>query len=275
VYVLLCIAKEDYNGVMTIPDSDIQTIFLEELNIFKNEVYIVIKSLYTELAIGAIATNDSKVMSALNTSPTFWNAVLGSLQQSTFITLGRIFEVDASKHTLNTLMNIASTNIDLFSKEAFSQRWKIDRTSLHDYLPEYLEKSYFPSVEEFRQFSKYVSKQKAFYKKTYAPIRIHFAHKMYVSNSDVQVLFDKVNIPELESFCVRLYGIYDVLWNLYHNARGPLLPLKSHVFSTEDILKQEIDPFRPGNLNKQLLHEVKDALLLLKMGHHMKLGDII
>ena len=99
--------------------------FLDELNIFRNEVESALKSLYAELAIHQIASGDKKVLKALNLSPTFWNTVLNGLQHSTFIILGRILDNDG-KHTIRTLLKVTIANKNIFTEESFKNRFLKD-----------------------------------------------------------------------------------------------------------------------------------------------------
>lgn len=245
--------------------------FLEELNVFRNEVLYALKFLYTELAIHEIASKDKKVLRALNYSPTFWNTVLSSLQNSTFITLGRIFD-NNGKNSINTLFRFCDKNKDIFTEQSFVCRWKksSDRSQIDHWLPEYLKTLYIPKDSDFKNLGKFIEKQKKLYKQIYRPIRDQFGHKIYNKNEEVKVLFDKVQIKELEKFCVTLYGIHQALWQLYHNGRGPFLPIKYGKYSTKNILKTKFEPYTPKPVNAQFIEEAERALDLFKIGREKK-----
>lgn len=245
--------------------------FLEELNIYRNEVMLVSKFLYTELAIRNIANKNKKILSALNYSPTFWNTILSALQNSTFITFGRIF-VNNGKNSISTLFKVTQKNINLFTKESFASRWvkNQDRNKIDHWLPEYLKKVYVPKDNNLVDFGKFIEKQKKIYKQIYRPVRDQFGHKIYNKNEDVKVLFDKIQINELEKFCVRLEGIHEVLWQLYRNGRGPLLPIKQGRYSTKNILKTKFKPYITKPANAQFIDEVATALNLLELGKVVK-----
>lgn len=213
---------------MITPQSSAEDKFLAELNMFRNEVLSGLKFLYTELAIHKIAGKDKEVLSAMNSSPTFWNTILNALQHSTFITLGRIFDIDSDKHTIHTLFKIIEDNKSLFTKESFSERRlkNSDRSKLDQWLQEYTKNLYVPTSDDFRKLKKYIQSQKKTYQEVYAPIRHHFGHRIYIKNEEIQVLFNKVKIKDIEKFYVRLYGVHEALWQLYHNGRGPLLPIR-------------------------------------------------
>lgn len=245
--------------------------FLVELNIFRNEVMLASKFLYTELAIRNIANKNKKILNALNYSPTFWNTILSALQNSTFITFGRIFD-NNGKNSISTLLEVTQKNKDIFTKESFANRWtkNQDRNKIDHWLPEYLKKVYVPKDTNLVDFGKFIEKQRGIYKQLYRPVRDQFGHKIYNKDEDVKVLFDKIQINELEKFCVRLDGIHEALWQLYHNGRGPLLPIKQGRYSTKNILKTKFKPYVTKPANAQFIEEVSIALNLIKLGKTIK-----
>lgn len=240
--------------------------FLSELNIFRNEVLATLKFLYTELAIHEIKNKDKKVLFALNNSPTFWNTVLSALQHSTFITLGRIFD-NNGKSTITTLIKVVKKNKNIFTKDSFRERWikNSDKSKIDHWLPEYLKTVYIPLDKDFEKLSDFIDRQKQIYKKNYKPIRNHFGHKIYVTNEEVKAVFDEVQIRDLEKFCVTLLGIHEALWQLYHNGRGPLLPIKQGKYSTKGILKRKYKPYDSKPANAQFVEEVARVLNILKI----------
>jgi hypothetical protein len=229
------------------------------------------KFLYTELAITNIIRKNKRISDALNYSPTFWNAILSALQHSTFITLGRIFDIDPKQHSIHALFRIIENNKDLFTKESFKNRWigDKDRGKLDDWLPKYLESVYVPTNDDFRKFKKFIANQNRIYENLYAPIRHQFGHRIYDKNEDVEVLFNKVQVKDLEKFCVCLGSIHEALWQLYHNGRGPLLPIKRGRYSTQNILKtkNKYKPYDSKPANVQFIEEATKALDLIKIGH--------
>ena len=258
-------------------EQEIEKQFSTELNFYKNEVLLVLKSLYIELAIHGIASTDAETLKSLNLTPTFWNTILNSLQHSTFITLGRIFDVESSHHSIHTLKNLVESNFDaLFSKESFRKRWlsNPDKQGMINALDEYEKNIHVPTRNEFKIFKKYISKRCTMYLNTYSDIRIHFAHKIYVTSDEIKPLFDKVLISDLEKFCMELYSIYEVLFQLYHNGRGSLLPNNEKNFSTQEILNTEFRTHRTKPPNAQFVDEVVTLLDLLNRGRMQKMEDL-
>lgn len=246
--------------------------FLEELNMFRNEVETALKFLYTELAIHAIASKRKRVKISLNSSPTFWNTILNALQHSTFITLGRIFDIK-SQHSIHVLRKLVEKNKEIFTKEAFKERWQkdSDRSKIDYRLPKYLETVYAPTNKDFRKFRKFIAKQQSIYENIYRPVRDHFGHRKYVKNEVIKSIFDKISVRELEKFCVRLKDIHEVLWQLYHNGRGPLFPIKQQMYSTQSIIKKKFEPNTVRPHNAQIIEEAVKALRLLALGNNQRI----
>lgn len=234
--------------------------FLVELGILKNEVFFALSSLYTELAIHGIANKDKRVSGALNYSPTFWNTIFSALQHSTFITLGRIFDF-SSEHNIHILFKIVEENKNIFSRESFKSRWPSGNCP-----QEYLDSIFVPTSDDFRKFKKFIARQRKIYEEFFRPIRHQFGHKKLYDKKEIESLFSKVQIRELEKFCLKLKGIYDALWQLYYNGRGPLLPIKCGRYSTKNILKNRHRRNNSEPPNIQFVDEAKVALNLLKLG---------
>lgn len=239
--------------------------FLKELNIFRNEIDSALKSLYTELAIHQIAVDDKKILNALNLTPTFWNTVLNGLQHSTFIIIGRILGI--SKHNIWSLYTITKNNKNIFTKESFERRFLKDNKDINKsekWYSEYIKNIYVPSDSDFTKLKIFTEKQIKLYIKIYRPVRDHFGHKTHIYNQDIKVLFDAINIKDIEKFCIQLKGLHEALWQLYHNGRGPFLPIKLGRYSTKNIIKNGYKEYHSMPINAQVIEEVVRVLKLLK-----------
>jgi hypothetical protein len=136
---------------------------------------------------------------------------------------------------------------------------------LDSYKEEYLKNAYFLTNEDFRKFKKHINELRKTYVENYQPIRVHFAHKKYIENQEVGLLFESVQIKQLQKFCISLKNSYEAIWQLYFNSRGPLLPIKSGKYSTVSIIKNKYyKQFGPNDMNVQIVEQVQTVMNLLK-----------
>lgn len=174
--------------------------FDDELDIFRREVESGMQFFYAWLAINGVA-KDQAIENALNESSLFWLTVLGALAQSTFITLGRLFDHD-SPHNVATILRMAQDNSSMFSKSALGQRKTGTASNASDWLDDYLSHVHEPRPADFRRLRAHVKKWRRIYDTRYRDIRrkIH-AHKEIVDRDQVQALY--ANTRDLRPSLVR------------------------------------------------------------------------
>lgn len=232
--------------------------FPDELEVFRTEAEAAIQFFYSYLAIHAIAGENKNIYKLINRAPLFWNTVLGALQTSTFIILGRIFD-NNSNHNVNRLLKIAQSNMTMFSKEGLAERKRKGSANADEWLEEYLQHVYVPTADDFRRLRRHIAKRRAIYKNTYDELRDKiFAHKEISEEKEVQTLFDKTNIRELEQLLIFLKQLYEVLWELYFNGRKPILrPMR---YSVKQIRKRPLPEGRENTLQERLVREIEEFL---------------
>lgn len=96
------------------------TEFKKELEILKRDAESAKQFFYIYLTIHDVAKGQ-KAYRLLNHSPLFWTTVLSSLQISTFIALGRIFD-QKTKHNIDSVLRVAQKNQSIFSTQALGIR---------------------------------------------------------------------------------------------------------------------------------------------------------
>ncbi len=204
---------------MTSPEAQ----FKRELEVFRTETETALQFFYAYLTVHAVAADHEPVRRLLNTAPLFWNTNLGALQTAAFIALGRVFDQD-SRHNLDRLLRIAQNNLSIFSKASIGARKQGGSPTSRDGLAEYLRDAYVPTPADFRRLQAHVCKHRTIYKASYRNLRNKwFAHKEVSARADIDALFAKTNIRELQKMLGFLGSLHEALWQLFFNGRKPVL----------------------------------------------------
>lgn len=197
--------------------------FVHALEVFRNEVSEAIQCFYTLRTIETILAEDKDCLNAINTTPLFWKTNIGALQAAFFIVLGRIFD-KSSKYNLNSLLAMAENHTEIFSKDALAARKRKNNVNAHEWLDEYLKSAYVPVDSDFRRLRKHEKRFLEVYRRNYSDIRHkYYAHKVKVKRDEIQKLFSKTNVSELEKLLVSLNKFYDALLEMLINGRKPIL----------------------------------------------------
>lgn len=185
---------------MTTPEQQ----FIRELEVFRTEVQAGAQFLYAYLSFNSIISEKKKTYREINKTPLFWNTTMGALQTSFFIVLGRIFDQN-STHNIDRLVKIAQDNKNIFSKTALAVRKKKDSPNADEWLDDYLKDVYEPKANDFRELRKKIKEFRKIYETNYRDIRHKiYAHKEVSDAEEVQKLFSKTNIRELQRVLVFL-----------------------------------------------------------------------
>lgn len=246
---------------MNTPEAD----FARELEIFRTEAEAAIQFFYAWQAIHAVAGSNKVVTRALNQTPLFWNTTLGALQTASLVALGRVFDSNPESHSIGRLLRIAHGHLDMFSKPALAARKRQDSRNADEWLAGYLRKAYEPTSDDFRRLKRYVAGRRKIYEANYRPLRHKvFAHKERMERTDVDALFAKTNIRELQKLLVFLRQLHDALWELFWNGRKPSLrPARYSIRSIRE--RPSVERRRPG-VPELLTHDVESALEALARG---------
>lgn len=237
------------------------TKFEHELEVFRTEVEAATQFLYAFLAVHAVAADNKKVYKLLNKAPLFWNTNLGALQTAAFIALGRIFDQN-SAHNVDRLLRLAQDNRQMFKKEALGRRRQGNDLEPPAWLEEYLQGVYEPTPEDFRRLKNHVKKRRSAYESNYRDIRRKFfAHKELSERTQIDALFGKTNIRELQRMLSFLRSLYEALWQLFNNGRKPVLrPNRYSLKKMRDVPTPEP---RSKALQERIIYEAEGFLTSL------------
>jgi hypothetical protein len=235
--------------------------FSHELEVFKTEAESAIQFFYAYLTIHAALADNEKALQIVNEAPLFWLTIAAALQASSHIALGRVFDQN-SNHNVDRLLKVAQDNKDIFSKGALEARKRMGSANADEWIDDYMKGVYVPTASDFRRLRKHVSKYRRVYKNGCRDIRHKFyAHKALSTPDDVQKLFAKTNIPEMQKLVIFLGRLYDCLWELFHNGRKPVLrPMK---WSVKAMRKAGIPKWQSRLVQEQMVHETERFFRIL------------
>lgn len=185
--------------------------FIDELALFKHEIEFAIKYFYQNITFNNVLMIDHRASSVVNSTPMFWITAMGSLQDSMFMVLGRIFD-ESSKHNINVLVGMAQNNLIIFSEKSFRERKLRNGYIAPGLLDALVRDIYIPTPKDFRELRKKISSYRKIYEKVYRDIRSKvIAHRELCKVDDVSSLYSRTNITEIEKLLISLKQIYEVL----------------------------------------------------------------
>jgi predicted translin family RNA/ssDNA-binding protein len=233
-----------------------EQLFIRELEVFRTEAQTGAQFLYAYLSFNSIISEKKKIYKEINTTPLFWNTTMGSLQTSFFIVLGRIFDQN-STHNIDSLIKIAQDNKNIFSKKALANRKKKDSPNADEWLDEYLKSVYEPTAKDFRELRKKVKEFRKIYESNYRDIRRKiYAHKEVSDAEEIQKLFSKTNIRELQRVFIFVNALYEALWQLLYNGRKPVL--RRMRYSVRSMVRDRKPKWQSQTVQERLVGEVSD-----------------
>ena len=198
---------------------------------------------------------------ALNEAPLFWNTILGALQQSALITLGRIFD-KSSKHNVRELLSLAENHVQIFSRPALKARKMIGQSGEPDWLAQYVAEAYEPTKLDLRRLAQRVNKHRATFEMRYKPLRDKiYAHKV-LDGEAARVLYSKTRVGELQNLLLFLVGLYNVLWELLYNGRQP--KFRRYRKSAAAMRAKPTPKWHSAEVHETIFREARDFFAQLK-----------
>ncbi len=225
--------------------------FTHELEVFRTELESAIQFLYADRAMNTVLANDKSKLSIINWNPLFWVTVAGALHTSFFITLGRIFDQD-SRHNIDNVLRTAQANASIFSKESLEKRKRSGSANAAEWINEYMKTVYVPDANDFRRLRKYVAKYRKVYDKSYKDIRRKIiAHKELSKRDEIDALYAKTNIIEIQKLLIFLNKLYQALWQLYHNGNKPVL--RQMKYSVKRMIREELPKWKSQDVQERIV----------------------
>jgi len=232
--------------------------FEGELEVFRTEAEAAMQFFYAYLTVNAVAVGHQPVYRLLNTAPLFWNTIRGARQTAAFMALGRVFDQN-SPHNLDRLLRIAQDNPSIFSQASLGARKQGGSPTPPDWLAQYVRDAYVPTPEDFRRLRDHVRKRRTVYEAKYRDLRHRlFAHKRASARADIDALFAKTNIRELQRMLAFLGSLYEALWQLFFNGRKPVL--RPRRYSVKHMRHSPSPPWQTSGVQERIIHEAEQFL---------------
>jgi hypothetical protein len=236
--------------------TDPEQAFEQEVEILRTEAEEAARCLYTYLAIHSTAAQHPGVKRLLESQPRFWNTILGALQTSAFIALGRVFDDDKRKrsHCIFRLLSLAGDNPQIFALDALAARGQKNNSRLD--WSDFMADAYAPVPAEFEWLQQKVDEHKAIYSERYKTLRNKIvAHTDIESNTIADKLFAQTNTDEWRTLILFPQAVHDALWQLYHNGMKPVL--RHHPLS----VRKPISVGQQVPAHERVVHETAHFLL--------------
>lgn len=214
-----------------------------QLENFRRESATAGQYVYAEMAIQHAASKSKKLLNRLNNTPTFWLSCSAALQSSAYISLGRIFDTK-SNYNVSTLLDAMEKNLELFQREGLDSRKRNGSEIDPPWLPEYLERAYYPTIKDVNRLRAMVEKYRVIYERAIKPARNKYlAHREKEEHAEVKALFAGGTIREIWRLTTFLHQLYEVLWEQLYNGRRPVFrSLRHSVKSIYDASSQRTTP---------------------------------
>ena len=202
---------------------------------------------------------EPEILDRLNRHAAFWNGVLGALQTSAFIALGRIFDDDKGTHNADDLLRYAENYRGIFSAQALAVR-KVKAGLSPEDAKKYAADRYELRAGGLGHLRAELATRQALYRDKVAPIRHKvFAHAGKLNRDQRDALFTALFKRSLEDLVVFTLRLERALWQLYHNGIEPTLAdAPSNIRDVVDALPA------PGVTTWEHLHAAREAQAFLE-----------
>jgi len=197
--------------------------FKRQLKNLEHESNVIANYVYAEMAIQHAASKSKKLLSRLNRTPTFWIACNAAFQSAAYIALGRIFDLK-SPYNVEALLYAMELELALFQKEALATRKRDGAAKDPAWLPEYLQRAYYPTKRDVERLRRKVAEYREIYDRAIMPVRHQYlAHRQAHDHEKVQALFGKGKVSEMWRLSTFLLRLHLSLRELLLNGRKPVL----------------------------------------------------
>jgi hypothetical protein len=207
---------------------------------FREEFAAAAHAFFLWKGINNCAAQDRAIHRGLNEQALSWNIITHSLQTTFFIALGRLFDTARDAFSAHAFLRGCLENIEQFGRDALrARKISLSGGTEPNWLEEYMEDAYAPSANDFQRLRSELSKRQAQYQQIYRPIRNQiFAHRDSTTMENVDTLFGKTRINQIEELLWFLYQVQEVVGQLLYSGR--LTRIGDFDFSEEDHVVEDV-----------------------------------
>jgi len=228
--------------------------FSNQLESFRQEAEVVAQLVYGDFAVNQAALDSDDVFAAMNEAPRFWNLWAYATQVSSFMALGRIFDLNSS-YSVETLLDSMQKNLQDFQPDGLRSR-KDPKGENPVWLDSYPAEAYYPTHDDVKRLRRMVDRRRKIYDRMIKPARHkYFAHREKHQKDAVQDLFQRGTIQELWLLTAFLLQLYDQLFQLYVNGRKPVF--RRIPYSIRSLRKQAVSSNQPHH---KLIVEISEIM---------------
>jgi hypothetical protein len=197
--------------------------FERQLNNLEHESQVIANYVYAEMGIQHAASKSRRLLNQLNETPTFWIACTAALQSAAYISLGRVFDLK-SRYNLAALLDSMEANLSLFQREGLASRKRENSAADPAWLPDYLNRAYYPTQRDVVRLRKAVQRYREIYERAVMPARHQYlAHRQAHGHEKIQELFGRGKTKEMWRLTTFLVRLHLSLRELLINGRKPIL----------------------------------------------------
>lgn len=194
--------------------------FKEHLDMFTSEVESVNQFYYASMAIQHAYSVDLEIRGILDEFRLVTLTMLGSLQTSLLVTLGRIFD-DESKYSIHKLIQFMREHPWMFSTDALrARKLRIAHPSPVDTWIDTID-SYPCTNEVFPELSRLVRPHRKMYESKLSHIRDKWVAHREFNGFQANQMFGQTQLEEVENALGFLLGFGLGIWQWYHNGHKP------------------------------------------------------
>jgi hypothetical protein len=194
--------------------------WVQELRHIENEVTHVVDIFNFLEEITRLGNESEAAFDAFNTTPLFWNVHRDCLQESMFMSLGRLCDPSPDAINVSRILTTAMVHPEFFCEQALRRRLK-ERNLSKEQADNLVADAWVPKDKaDFKYLKKAVSFHLSRIEQIYRPIRnSHYGHRL--THSTIHAMFARTNRKELGETLDALHELVGGLLSLHENGLKP------------------------------------------------------